>query len=166
MATLLYVAHVLCAVVWVGGMVVALAVLRPAAHGALDGPQRLALMDGVFHRFFRLLWHVVPILLLTGWADFEERSRQPSGAPAAPTLVTSQVTAPVLMRQLTRKKVESESCSTTSSTRLESCLASSNAAGELRGGSGRTAGGAWRWRCLIPIAPHMPAGCRKLRAAL
>lgn len=68
MATLLYVAHVLCAVVWVGGMVFALAVLRPAAHGALDGPQRLALMDGVFHRFFRLLWHVVPVLLLTGWA--------------------------------------------------------------------------------------------------
>lgn len=68
MTTLLYVAHVLCAVVWVGGMVFALAVLRPAAHAALEGPQRLALMDEVFRRFFRVLWHVVPILLLTGWA--------------------------------------------------------------------------------------------------
>lgn len=67
MATLLYVAHVLCAVVWVGGMVFAMAVLRPAAHAALEGPSRLALMNAVFHRFFRVLWHVVPLMLLTGW---------------------------------------------------------------------------------------------------
>ena len=68
MTTLLYVAHLLCAVVWVGGMVFAVGVLRPAAHGALEGPQRLALMAEVFRRFFRVLWHVVPILLLSGWA--------------------------------------------------------------------------------------------------
>lgn len=68
MATLFYVVHVLCAVVWVGGMVFAMAVLRPAAHEALEGPLRLALMAGVFRRFSRVLWHVVPILLLTGWA--------------------------------------------------------------------------------------------------
>lgn len=67
MATLLYVAHVLCVVVWVGGMVFAMAVLRPAAHETLEGPQRLALMAGVFRRFFRVLWHVVPLVLLTGW---------------------------------------------------------------------------------------------------
>lgn len=67
MATLLYVAHVLCVVVWVGGMVFAMAVLRPAAHEALEGPQRLALMAGVFRRFFRVLWHVVPLVLLSGW---------------------------------------------------------------------------------------------------
>jgi len=67
MATLLYVAHVLCVVVWVGGMVFAMAVLRPAAHAALEGPMRLALMAGVFRRFFRLLWHVVPLVLLSGW---------------------------------------------------------------------------------------------------
>lgn len=68
MATLLYVLHVLCAVAWVGGMVFAMLVLRPAAHDVLEAPQRLALMEGVFRRFFRLLWHVVPLLLLTGWA--------------------------------------------------------------------------------------------------
>jgi uncharacterized membrane protein len=68
MATALYVAHVLCALVWVGGMVFSLMVLRPAAHATLEGPQRLALMGAVFGRFFRLLWHVVPILLLSGWA--------------------------------------------------------------------------------------------------
>ena len=67
MATLLYVAHVLCVVVWVGGMVFAMAVLRPAAHAALEGPMRLALMAGVFRRFFRLLWHVVPLVLLSCW---------------------------------------------------------------------------------------------------
>lgn len=67
MATLLYVAHVLCVVVWVGGMVFAMAVLRPAAHETLEGPQSLALMAGVFRRFFRVLWHVVPLVLLTGW---------------------------------------------------------------------------------------------------
>ncbi|MBR0649354.1 hypothetical protein GXW78_06750 [Roseomonas terrae] len=68
MITALYVVHVLGAVIWVGGMVFAMAVLRPAAHAALEGPQRLALMQGVFARFFRVLYHVVPILILTGWA--------------------------------------------------------------------------------------------------
>lgn len=68
MPVLVYVVHLLCAVIWVGGMAFALLVLRPAAHVALDGPQRLALMDGVFTRFFRILWHVIPLLLLSGWA--------------------------------------------------------------------------------------------------
>lgn len=68
MATLIYVLHVLGAVVWVGGMAFAILALRPAAHEALEGPQRLALMGSVFRGFFRILWHVVPIMLLTGWA--------------------------------------------------------------------------------------------------
>jgi uncharacterized membrane protein len=68
MATLLYVLHLLGAVVWVGGMAFALLALRPAAHEVLEPPQRLPLMDAVFRRFFRILWHVVPIVLLTGWA--------------------------------------------------------------------------------------------------
>lgn len=70
MATLLYVLHLLGAVVWVGGMAFALSALRPAAHEALEAPQRLALMLGVFRRFFRVLWHVVPIILLTGWTMY------------------------------------------------------------------------------------------------
>lgn len=68
MPTSIYVVHVLCAVVWVGGMTFALAVLRPVAHATLDGPQRLALMNGVFKRFFFILWHVIPLLLISGWA--------------------------------------------------------------------------------------------------
>ncbi len=68
MPTSIYVLHVLCAVVWVGGMTFTLTVLRPVAHATLDGPQRLALMNGVFKRFFFILWHVVPLLLISGWA--------------------------------------------------------------------------------------------------
>lgn len=68
MAGLIYVVHVLGAVIWVGGMAFALLALRPAAHEALEAPQRLALMLGVFRRFFRTLWHVVPLMLLSGWA--------------------------------------------------------------------------------------------------
>ena len=68
MATLLFVLHLLGAVVWVGGLTFAILVLRPAAHEALEGPQRLALMQSVFRRFFRVLWHAVPLVLLTGWA--------------------------------------------------------------------------------------------------
>lgn len=68
MATLLFILHVLGAVVWVGGMAFAILALRPAVHETLDPPQRLALMGGVFRRFFRILWHVVPIVMLTGWA--------------------------------------------------------------------------------------------------
>jgi uncharacterized membrane protein len=68
MATLLFILHVLGAVIWVGGMAFAILALRPAAAETLDPPQRLALMGGVFRRFFRILWHVVPIVMLTGWA--------------------------------------------------------------------------------------------------
>ncbi len=70
MITTLYVLHVLGAVLWVGGMAFAILVLRPAAHALPEGPQRLALMQGVYRRFFRVLWHVVPIILLTGWTIF------------------------------------------------------------------------------------------------
>lgn len=67
MGNLLYVAHLLGAVLWVGGMAFALLCLRPAAHEALEGPQRLALMQGVFRRFFLIVWHAMPIVLLSGW---------------------------------------------------------------------------------------------------
>jgi len=68
MTTLLYLLHLLGAVVWVGGMAFAILALRPAAHEALEAPDRLALMAAVFRRFFRILWHVAPIVILSGWA--------------------------------------------------------------------------------------------------
>jgi uncharacterized membrane protein len=66
--SLLYALHVLGAVIWVGGMAFAILALRPALSEALEGPQRLALMQGVFRRFFLVVWHAMPVLLLTGYA--------------------------------------------------------------------------------------------------
>jgi uncharacterized membrane protein len=59
--------HVLGAVAWVGGMLFAMLVLRPAL-AVLAPPQRLALHLQVFTRFFRLIWHVAPLMLITGYA--------------------------------------------------------------------------------------------------
>ena len=59
--------HILCAVLWVGGMDFALFVLRPSL-AVLEPPQRLALHAQVFRRFFKLVWHAMPLLLLSGYA--------------------------------------------------------------------------------------------------
>jgi len=58
--------HVLCAVVWVGGMLFAYVVLRPSL-AVLEPPQRIALHSQVFRRFFLIIWHVMPLILLTGF---------------------------------------------------------------------------------------------------
>ena len=58
--------HVLGVVLWVGGMAFALLVLRPSL-GVLEPPQRLALHGQVFARFFRIVWHAMPLILLTGY---------------------------------------------------------------------------------------------------
>jgi uncharacterized membrane protein len=65
--TVLYVLHLLAAILWVGGMAFAILVLRPSL-AVLEPPQRLALHAQVFRRFFLLVWHAMPIALLTGWA--------------------------------------------------------------------------------------------------
>jgi uncharacterized membrane protein len=59
--------HVWSAVIWVGGMFFAWMVLRPVAAGQLDPPQRLALWDGVFRRFFPWVFAAIAILLATGY---------------------------------------------------------------------------------------------------
>ena len=48
--------HVLCAVIWVGGMFFAYVVLRPSLH------------TQVFRRFFLVVWHVMPLILVSGFA--------------------------------------------------------------------------------------------------
>ncbi len=58
--------HMLSAVVWVGGMAFALLVLRPSV-AVLEPPQRMALHVQVFRRFFLIIWHAMPLLLLTGY---------------------------------------------------------------------------------------------------
>lgn len=62
-----FVLHVLAAVLWVGGMAFALLALRPSL-GLLPPPARLTLLGAVLRRFFLIVWHAVPILLLTGYA--------------------------------------------------------------------------------------------------
>ena len=59
--------HVLCAVVWVGGMFFAYVVLRPSLS-VLEPIQRIALHTQVFRRFFLIVWHAMPLILLTGFA--------------------------------------------------------------------------------------------------
>jgi uncharacterized membrane protein len=59
--------HVLCAVIWVGGMFFAYVVLRPSL-AVLEPIQRIALHTQVFRRFFLVVWHVMPLILLSGFA--------------------------------------------------------------------------------------------------
>ncbi|MDE2200361.1 MAG: CopD family protein [Rhodospirillales bacterium] len=67
MAGILLALHVLGAVVWVGGMAFALLVLRPSL-AVLEPAQRLALHGQVFRRFFLIVWHAMPVMLITGYA--------------------------------------------------------------------------------------------------
>lgn len=60
-------AHVLAAVVWVGGMFFAYLALRPTAAGLLEPPLRLALWTGVFERFFPWVWAAIVLLLASGY---------------------------------------------------------------------------------------------------
>jgi uncharacterized membrane protein len=62
---LLRAVHVLCAVIWVGGMFFAYLVLRPSLS-VLEPSQRIALHGQVFRRFFLIVWHVMPVIVLTG----------------------------------------------------------------------------------------------------
>ena len=59
--------HVLCAVIWVGGMFFAYVVLRPSLS-VLEPMQRIALRTQVFRRFFLVVWHVMPLILISGFA--------------------------------------------------------------------------------------------------
>ena len=59
--------HVLCAVIWVGGMFFAYVVLRPSLS-VLEPIQRIALHTQVFRRFFLVVWHVMPLILVSGFA--------------------------------------------------------------------------------------------------
>ncbi|HUN43395.1 MAG TPA: CopD family protein [Acetobacteraceae bacterium] len=58
--------HILCAVLWVGGMFFAYVIVRPSLS-VLEPPQRLLLHTQVFRRFFLVVWHVMPLLLLSGF---------------------------------------------------------------------------------------------------
>lgn len=59
--------HLLCAVLWVGGMFFAYVVLRPSM-AAIEAPQRMLLHTRVFKTFFLVIWHVMPLIIITGFA--------------------------------------------------------------------------------------------------
>ena len=59
--------HFLAAAVWVGGMFYAVVVLRPALN-VLEAAPRLQLHMNTLKRFFLVVWHAMPLMLLTGWA--------------------------------------------------------------------------------------------------
>jgi uncharacterized membrane protein len=59
--------HLLAMATWVGGMAYALLVLRPSLM-VLDPAARLQLHGQAFRRFFLIVWHAMPLMLLTGWA--------------------------------------------------------------------------------------------------
>ena len=59
--------HLFSALIWVGGMFFAHAVLRPSAIEVLDAAQRLRLWDAVLTRFFHWVWGAVGVLMVTGF---------------------------------------------------------------------------------------------------
>ena len=58
--------HLLGMAVWVGGAAYVLLVLRPSL-ALLEQTPRTAVHLQSLKRYFRLVWHVMPIVLLTGW---------------------------------------------------------------------------------------------------
>lgn len=59
--------HALAALIWVGGMFFAYAILRPSMPVLEPPPQRLKLWLAVFGRFFPWVWAAVIVLPLTGY---------------------------------------------------------------------------------------------------
>lgn len=59
--------HVLFAALWVGGSAAVLLVLLPSL-GRLEPAPRVAVLNQAFRRFFLLVWHAMPIVLLSGYA--------------------------------------------------------------------------------------------------
>ena len=64
--------HLLGTIIWVGGMFFAYVILRPVAAELLEPPDRLALWNRTFQRFFIWVWTAVLILPTTGyWIIFQ-----------------------------------------------------------------------------------------------
>jgi uncharacterized membrane protein len=64
---LLLALHLLSAAIWVGGMFYAILVLR-VGLAVLDAGPRLQVQMVTLKKFFFYVWHVMPIMILTGWA--------------------------------------------------------------------------------------------------
>jgi uncharacterized membrane protein len=64
---LLLALHLLSAAIWVGGMFYAILVLR-VGLAVLDAGPRLQVQMVTLKKFFFYVWHVMPIMIITGWA--------------------------------------------------------------------------------------------------
>ena len=60
--------HLLGVIVWLGGMVFAHFVLRPAAVHVLEPPSRLPLLSAALERFFRIVAIAIVAIVLSGMA--------------------------------------------------------------------------------------------------
>ncbi len=58
--------HLLGMAIWVGGSTYALYVQRPSL-ALLDGTQRNSVQLQTLKKFFFLVWHAMPVMLITGW---------------------------------------------------------------------------------------------------
>ncbi|NDG50376.1 MAG: hypothetical protein EBY30_15385 [Rhodospirillales bacterium] len=58
--------HLVGVVLWVGGMGFGVMVLRPSL-AALEPPARLGLMGQVHGKFFRMVWVLMPLVILSGY---------------------------------------------------------------------------------------------------
>ncbi|MCG0994239.1 hypothetical protein LHT11_03355 [Acetobacter indonesiensis] len=58
--------HIISIVVWIGGAAYATIILRPSLS-LLDATQRNSVHLQTLGRFFRMLMHVIPTVLITGW---------------------------------------------------------------------------------------------------
>ena len=59
--------HLLSVILWVGGMMFAHMMLRPAAVQVLEPPLRLKLWVQVFKNFFLWVWIAIITLLVSGY---------------------------------------------------------------------------------------------------
>ncbi len=59
--------HILAMALWTGGMAYTLLVLRPNLT-ALPAGDGMTLHGQTLRRFFLLVWHAMPLVLITGWA--------------------------------------------------------------------------------------------------
>lgn len=67
MSALLLALHLIGATLWVGGMGFAIMALRPSL-AVIEPAARAALMAETHRRFLRIVWAMMPLVLLTGYA--------------------------------------------------------------------------------------------------
>ena len=70
--------HVISVVVWVGGMFLAYAVVRPTVAEVLEPPQRLKLWAGIFARFFPWVWAAVIVIIGSGFVMMGQMAAVPA----------------------------------------------------------------------------------------